>query len=1474
MTTGSRSPAGGDVPSLFSGYDDFRQLFDQATESICIADIETGIILDCNPAFLHLTGYERSEVLGMPQARLHPPEDGNPPVTENFASHRTSRAGEVLHERLRTKTGEIRDVEVKAGPIVVGGRRLMHGFFRDVTDELRDRREREMTLNLVRLLNDRNHTHELIRSLTDYLQKWTGCSAVGVRLREGDDFPYFESRGFSGEFVEAENYLCQRDLDGQIVRDDIGNAVLDCMCGNILCGRFDPKQPFFTARGSFWSNCTTQLLASTTEADRQARTRNRCNGAGYESVALIAIRHRDQVFGLLQFNDRTPGRFTPDLIAFLEYAADQIAISLAQRQTQSALEASEDRYRRLFEVESDTIFLVDCESQRFIDANGAATELYGYRREEFLAMTVGDVSAEPDKSRQAVADEESKVRLRWHRKKDGTVFPVEIAGSYFEHRGRKLHVATIRDITARREAETSLRESEKKYRSLFESSLDAVFFSVPNGRILAVNEAACQTFGMTEQELLEANRDKLLDTGDSRYQAALEERTRTGRILCELTGIRKDGSKFPVEVNSVLLDGGTRSFVIMRDITRRKQYESRLVEANERLELAKKAAGAGVWDLDVRTNRLEWSPEMHAMFGLEPSAAGHSMETFRSAIHPDDRAAAIGTLECDIRERDSHQMEFRIVTPGGEVRWMSGMGLITREGTEPIRVTGVCMDITDRKRMEESLRESEQRYRKLFENMSEAFAHHRMIFEDGVPSDYVFLSANKTFEAMTGLKDVVGKRVTEVLPGVRQSDPQLFEVYGRVASTGQPEKYETYVDATNAWYQISVYSPTPGEFVTVFEDITARKRSEIALRSSEELFSKAFHGSPHVMVITAMADWRIIDVNEAFERITEHGRSDVLGHDFRSLGLFADLAAVARATRDLVQNGKYSGRDFVFRTRSGKSGIARLSAETVEIAGERCALTVAEDITERRRTEDALKKSEALFSKAFHGSPVAMTISSMLDQRIIDVNDAFVTQSGYPRDTIIGRTPQESMIMVDQEEIKRLTRLLVAQGGIRNVESPYRTRSGELRFAHFSAEIVEVGDEPCLLTAAEDITERQRASEALRASEERFRQMFDHMGSGMIVYDAVDDGEDFIIKEFNPAAERIAKTGRAEVIGRRVSEAFPGLKEIGLFQTFQRVWRTGVPEQHPANFYRDDRFTVWVENYVVRLPTGEVVAIFDDITERKNSEAELQKNRAELVHASRLAAMGALTAGIAHEINQPLAIMATWVEVAAREIRDRLNGDKQEALLALKRIDAAMERSSSVIQHMRDFARKSEPRVADVSILDAIDEVRELIDHQLRVSGVALCVEIGDRVPAVLADRTQLQQVLVNLILNAIEALEGVEATVRRIVIQAITNGGMLEVAVSDSGNSMTLEKLESVFEPFRSTKSSGLGLGLSICRTIVQWHGGRIWAACDAERGTTFTFTLPIAKEDSRHATQTHHLHRGRRAGSARSRQPPGPAD
>ena len=195
------------------------------------------------------------------------------------------------------------------------------------------------------MLQRANAAHDLdetVRTVVETVQEHLGIEAVGVRLQADDDFPYYQTSGFPARFVKAESSLCARDASGSVIRDAGGNPVLECMCGNVICGRTDPALPFFTNRGSFWTNSTSELLASTTEEDRQAWTRNRCNGEGYESVALIPLRSGQSTIGLLQLNDHRKGRFSSQLVEWLEEIGDTIGVAVARSLAEDGLRRSED----------------------------------------------------------------------------------------------------------------------------------------------------------------------------------------------------------------------------------------------------------------------------------------------------------------------------------------------------------------------------------------------------------------------------------------------------------------------------------------------------------------------------------------------------------------------------------------------------------------------------------------------------------------------------------------------------------------------------------------------------------------------------------------------------------------------------------------------------------------------------------------------------------------------------------------------------------------------------------------------------------------------------------------------------------------------------------------------------------------------------------------------------------------------------
>ena len=261
--------------------------------------------------------------------------------------------------------------------------------YHDITGRKQAEDERESTIQMLEIINAKTDLRELMSSLLGFMKKLSGCEALGIRLRDGDDFPYYTTRGFDDDFVEAETHLCVESIEGQLEQDELGNPVLECMCGNIICGRFDPSMPFFTDHGSFISNHTTELLASTTEEDRQARTRNRFNAEGYESVFLVPLRAGGETFGLLQFNDRRKEYFSPEFIDQVERMSGNVAIALAQRKAEQALKESEQTYRELLSNLNSGV-VVHAPDTSILVANPAASKILGLSEDQMSGIKAMD----------------------------------------------------------------------------------------------------------------------------------------------------------------------------------------------------------------------------------------------------------------------------------------------------------------------------------------------------------------------------------------------------------------------------------------------------------------------------------------------------------------------------------------------------------------------------------------------------------------------------------------------------------------------------------------------------------------------------------------------------------------------------------------------------------------------------------------------------------------------------------------------------------------------------------------------------------------------------------------------------------------------------------------------------------------------------------------------------------------------------
>jgi two-component system sensor histidine kinase DctS len=223
--------------------------------------------------------------------------------------------------------------------------------------------------------------------------------------------------------------------------------------------------------------------------------------------------------------------------------------------------------------------------------------------------------------------------------------------------------------------------------------------------------------------------------------------------------------------------------------------------------------------------------------------------------------------------------------------------------------------------------------------------------------------------------------------------------------------------------------------------------------------------------------------------------------------------------------------------------------------------------------------------------------------------------------------------------------------------------------------------------------------------------------------------------------------------------------------------------------------------------------------------------------------MGEMATGLAHELNQPLTAILMQAELACRKLDLGCQLGADELKKTWQMIADQAYRSGQIIRRMRDFVRKSEPVEASLDFGELVDEVLSLVRSDLRHRGIHVAINLPAPLPKIVADKIQVQQVLLNLTRNAIESMEGTPADARFLGIRATVRGELLEIAVADTGCGIPSDEADRLFSAFHSTKAAGMGLGLAICRSIVERHGGRIWAAPNGERGTVFTLTLPIVR-------------------------------
>ena len=496
---------------------------------------------------------------------------------------------------------------------------------------------------------------------------------------------------------------------------------------------------------------------------------------------------------------------------------------------------------------------------------------------------------------------------------------------------------------------------------------------------------------------------------------------------------------------------------------------------------------------------------------------------------------------------------------------------------------------------------------------------------------------------------------------------------------------------------------------------------------------------------------------------------------------------------------------------------------------------------QRRQSSTPIPCNAVIGDELFEQAPEAVAVLST-DDRIVRVNKEFTRMFGYERDEVLQRSIDDLIVPEAQLGGSRAYTRLLKQGGRVEVETVRRRKDGsEIDVSLLAISVRSTSGEHVLNYAIyRDITERKRADGRLRESEARFQTMADT--APVLIWMT---GTDALCNYFNKPWLNFTGRTMEQEVGMGWTEGVHPDDVQGCFDCFLPAFHARKPFRMEYRLRRADGQYRWViESGIPRYTgAGEFAGYIGsniDITELKRAEVERQRLRqleADLAHINRVSMMGELAASLAHELKQPIAAALMNAKTCVRWLR-RDAPDVAEGCDAAIRMINDAKRAAEVIDRVRSLYRRD---TSDRELLDVNEIIREMIvllHDKADPNSVSIRTELDSGLPLITADRVQLQQVLMNLILNGIEAMNDVKGEL--ILTSKRTEDGQLLVAVCDSGIGIPIGGIDRIFEAFFTTKAQGTGMGLSISRRIIESHGGRLWACANAGRGATFQFTLP----------------------------------
>ena len=926
---------------------------------------------------------------------------------------------------------------------------------------------------------------------------------------------------------------------------------------------------------------------------------------------------------------------------------------------------------------------------------------------------------------------------------------------------------------------------------------------------------------------------------------------------------RKNGTTFPVEVSltSYDLSGQRVIAALARNLSGRKEYEEQLAQSVSLLRATIESSANGLLVVGLHGKVTLYNNRFAEMWRIpaELMVQGDNAALLKAVIDQLIEPASFNQRVEKISQHPEREYFDTIKFKDGRV--FERVTRPQRLGDKIIGRVWSYRDVTEQKRTHEAL----ERERELLRLM-EANTSDRIYFKD---LESRFIRVNETMAKLHGCEnpaDLIGKTDFDVFG--KEHAGEAFVDEQRIIQTGIPmigyEEKEIWSNGKITWVSSSkaCLRDSEGHIIGTFgisRDITKQKEIELALRENEERMRTLFDLSPDAIMVEDL-NGRVLDVNDAACQLHEMTKEELIGKSVYELTP-TDTHPTVKIDYAKLVSGQIRNIEGESLTAKGRRIPVDINASRITYVGQPALLINVRDISERRLATEMLRTTQALYSSLVEQMPVCVFRKNAAG-RFEFANSRFCELKQLKREEILGRTAAE---MAEYKLGQNLSdandynfsvvgvnhhNTIMKTGKTIEVDEEYIAPDGEVRFFHvfktpvFDSNRKIIGSQGIMF----DLTDRKRIDEKLRLANERTKFYMSRLPLAFIAWD-----QDFCVTEWNPAAERIFGWTTAEAIGRHAYELIvPADTQPLVSKVWQEIIAGGNLASHSVNdnVAKDGRrLNCEWRNMPLRDTHSRIcgcLSIVEDITERVRNEKQRNELESQLRQSQKMEAVGQLSGGIAHDFNNILTIIQ-----GNAALLQNLDLQPEEIHDASNQISNAAERAAGLTRQLLLFARKQQMQLINLDLNETVAHITKMLQRILG-EDLALRTEYASALPLIQADTGMIEQILLNLAVNARDAMSnGGKLTIRTFSEKRsgkTENAEELWVGLqfTDNGSGIAPEILPRIFEPFFTTKEvgKGTGLGLATVYGIVQQHHGTINVQSEPGKGTTFTIAFPAAPD------------------------------